>query len=156
MSGHWELLDHTADKAIEVYADSLEEVFELSAYAMFSLMAELDRYQPETERILEIGKPSSSPPGQGTLTPTPADLPDLLVTWLNDLIYLFEVEGFLPLKFYVLQVNEREPYLKARVEGRAIRPDIEWLGAAVKAATYHNLVVEKTDQGWYARYVVDV
>lgn len=155
MAGHWELLDHTADKAIEVYADTLEEVFELSAYAMFSLMAELDRYQPETERILEVGR-LSSPTSRETLAPTPVDLPDLLVTWLNDLVYLFEVEGFLPLKFYVLQVEEEAPYLKARVEGRAIGPDIEWLGAAVKAATYHNLVVEKTDRGWYARYVVDV
>jgi len=135
----FEILEHTADKGIIAYADAPERALETAAYAMFSLMAELERYEPEGTIEVEVEA---------------GDAELLLHQWLSELLFRFEVDRVLPVGFRVV---EFKPWrIRAQVAVRSIGPDIQWLGSAVKAITLHELKFEKRDGCWVAQAIVDV
>ena len=73
----------------------------------------------------------------------------LLVDWLGELVFLAEVEGFVPGRVVELQLGGDR--LRATVDGVGGRPR-----HLVKAVTLHDLAVT-CDQGvWHARVVLDV
>lgn len=135
----FEIIEHTADKGIRAYGDTPERALESAAYAMFSLMAELDQYQPQ--QTLQIA------------TEAP-DAESLLHSWLSELLYSFEVEGLLPVEFRVEEFGKWRT--RAEVAVRQIGPDVKWLGSVVKAVTYHELKFEELDGEWVAQAIVDV
>jgi SHS2 domain-containing protein len=76
------------------------------------------------------------------------DRASLLVDWLEELIYLADTDGFVPLHADVQLDGER---LEARLEGAVGAVD-----PLVKAATYHGLAFAERDGRWEARVVLDV
>ena len=78
------------------------------------------------------------------------DRESLLVEWLNELLYLAEREGLLPLAFEIELLTETT--LEGRVGGIPAR-ETEW---DIKAATYHDLALQKEDGGWSMRITFDV
>lgn len=132
-------LDHTADKGVFAFGETLEEAFESIAYGMFSLMAELPRYEATDRREVEV-----------------AGLDDvaLLHAWLRELLFIFEVDRVLPVGFHLAKIAGGK--LKAILDVRPFGPEIEWLGSAVKAVTYHGMEVERTDAGYRVQAIVDV
>lgn len=74
----------------------------------------------------------------------------LLVEWLSELVYLNEVERFVPERISSLELGAGR--LQATVEGHRGRPrDL------VKAVTLHRLELRPDDNvGWRARVVLDV
>ena len=140
MSEHrFELIEHTADIGIEATGDTLAETFENAAYGMFSVMADIAGMSPSN--TIEVRAEAE-------------DLPSLLHAWLAELIYRFDAENVLPVQFKVEQLMETS--LTANVGVRPIVADIEWIGPAIKAVTYHQLAVERTPAGWRARVIFDV
>jgi len=135
----FEIIEHTADKGIRAYGDRPEEALANAAYAMFSLMADLSGYQPEgTIDVFAEGQ----------------DAEVLLHAWLSELLYRFEVDRLLPVDFKIEEFQEWRIRAKAAV--RPIGPDIQWLGSAVKAVTFHELKFEKQDGRWIAQAILDV
>lgn len=132
-------IEHTADVGIEVEADSLEELFAGAASGMLSLIAETAFVSPTTSRGVSLEA---------------ADLDELMFLWLNELIYLMGSEGLLLSKFDVKRVEGL--VLEATVMGERIDPARHDLRGDVKAATYHQLAVERRDGGWFARIIFDV
>jgi SHS2 domain-containing protein len=135
-----ETVDHTADLGLVARAESLPELFEACAYGMFDLMAEPEAYQPEQERRWEVQAP---------------DLESLLVNWLRELLFSFDVEGILWIKFQVEDVGEDSPSLVGRSWGVSTA-QVQFTGPGVKAVTYHGLDVRREDDGWRASFIVDV
>ena len=135
----FEPLDHTADKGIRAFGRDLKELFENAAYGMFSLMAEIGKYEPTETREIEVEA---------------ADTPELLRAWLAELIYQFEVDRILFVDFEVRAIGEDR--LKGIARGLPFTPEIEWLGSIVKAVTHHDLDVHRTDERWEATVVFDV
>jgi SHS2 domain-containing protein len=74
--------------------------------------------------------------------------PALLADWLNELVFLAEVEAFVPERIEGLELAGG---LEATIVGARGRPR-----HLVKAATLHDLEVSRTDEGWSARVVLDV
>ncbi len=142
--GKYQILDHTADKGLDVAASSLSDLFATCAEGMFALMIDPERY-PATESL--------------TIEKEAPDLEMLLVRWLNELVYLFEVKHYLFREFpevRIEQVGERWK-LTATARYTPVEPhEIEWSGAPVKSVTYHGLELAQTNGGWHARYYVDV
>lgn len=135
----YEAFEHTADKGIRAYGDTLEELFENAARGMFSLMADLERYRPSREVPIEVHDEN----------------PELtLKAWLDELLFIFEVERILFTDFRAAEVAPMSA--RGTALGLAIGPEIEWLGAVVKAVTYHALKVEQGPDGWVATVVFDV
>jgi len=79
------------------------------------------------------------------------------VTWLNELISLFFAYKFLPADYSV--AIEQKPglnILKVRMLGENFDPYDNKIKMEIKAATYHDLKVEKTDEGYVAEVIFDV
>ena len=138
MKGSYKFLEHTADVGIEIISPSLPRLYELAGEALFNLIA------PETSG-------STFP----KTVQTQGDSPEsLLVNFLNDLLYQFEVDRLL---FRELNTQSLEAHSLV-VEARCEKWDEESSGVhpVVKAATWHDLLVEKHDDHWRAVVYLDL
>ncbi len=99
------------------------------------------------------------PEGSGSLLRRPvrvngADREELLVLWLNEIIYLLE-SGFRPsLPLEIGRLTGRE--LEASMKGRRLDPRSFFAGPEVKAATYHGLAIRRSGNLWEARVILDL
>jgi SHS2 domain-containing protein len=134
----FEVIDHTADVGIIAYGGDLKEAFANSAYGMFSLIADLDGVGEEVSREVDV---------QAT------DQEALLVDWLNELLYLFDVEHIIFKRFEVTNLSQNR--LKAKVYGDKIDTSRHQLRTAVKAATYHMLKIER-NKGVKVQFILDI
>lgn len=137
--GTHRLLEHTADMGIEASGETLEELFAEAAYGLLEIIAGAPELYSREERSVTV---------EG------GDTEELLVHWLNEILYLFEIKRFFPLDFEIEEVRGNR--LRARVRGEPFDPQRHPVEREVKAVTYHQLRVEKTDGLWHARVYVDL
>jgi len=135
----FEILDHTADIGIMVYGEDLKSLFENAGEAFFHLITDLKKVRLRTERRIEIGGES---------------LERLMVDWLNELLYLHDVENLLFKRFRVESVGVEG--LKAKVKGEFFQEGVHVIKTGVKAVTYHQLEVRQEKEGWRARIIFDL
>ncbi len=128
MEKDFEIVDHTADVGIIAYGANVGEAFANAARALFSLITELDDVDEVLYRDTEL---------------TASDEESLLVEWLNELIYLFDVENVVFKRFDITEISNTQ--LKARSYGEKVDSSKHRLKTGVKAATYHMLKVDKGD-----------
>jgi SHS2 domain-containing protein len=139
MSVGYELVDHTADIGVKVWGPTAEEVFEQAALAMFSLVCDpLDIGELETVEV--------------SLEAESMDL--LLAAWLNELLYVFEARSLVLSQFDLLELGEHS--LRARVSGEPLDTSHHIVCGGVKAATLHELSLERRDDGWEGFVLLDV
>jgi len=100
-------------------------------------------------RELVEGVPAEGQPYRHAVELEARDTAALLADWLNELVFLAEVDAFVPLRVEDLDVGTRT--LRATLEGVRGRPR-----HLVKAATLHDLELERNGGGWRARVVLDV
>lgn len=132
-------IEHTADIGIEVEASTLPELFEGAAYAVMSLLAEPEAIEQKATRrtALEAG-----------------DLDELMFMWLNELLFILDSEG---LVFSGFEVAVEGSSLSAVLLGEPIDRKKHSLKTEVKAATYHELHVGRSEENvWLARVILDV
>ena len=79
----------------------------------------------------------------------------LAVDWLNELVYRFEADGFLP-KRCAVTVNDEGTALEATCVGETVAPGALEVRAAVKAATYHLVEVAQSGGEWRVRVYLDI
>lgn len=135
----FDIVDHTADTGIVAYGGDLREAFANVAYGMFSLITDLGQVREETSRYVEA---------EGS------DVESLVVAWLNELLFMFDVEGILFSRFDILELTATR--LKADVYGEKADRSRHVLSGGIKAATYHMLRVSKDDGRWRIRVIFDV
>ncbi len=131
----FEELEHTADLALRVYGRDLKELFANAAYGMFYLMADLPALEPTTSHEVHLEA---------------FDCETLLVDWLNELLYLHETEGEIYNRFQLKTLSPT--HLTASVAGG----EGEARKATIKAATFHDLAIEETEDGYVATIVFDI
>lgn len=135
----FDIIEHTADVGIVAYGTVLEEAFANAAYAMFTLIADLEEVGEEVCRQIEVQA---------------EDKESLLASWLNELLYLFDTEGIIFKRFEVTELGESS--LKAEGCGEPIDTVRHSLKAGVKAATYHMLRVAREEDRYSVRVIFDV
>jgi SHS2 domain-containing protein len=135
----FELLEHTADVGVIATGDTFGEALAWLARGMFSVIAEMDSVEPRDS--LEVSIQSS-------------DRQSLVVDWLNELLYRFDAEGFLPREIEVA-VDEASHSLTARCLGDAADPERHVMLTDVKAATYYDLEIAHNGE-WRIQAVLDV
>ncbi len=135
----FEEIDATADLGIIAYGEDLKSLFSNAAEGLMSLMA-------DTKDIAE----SEST----TISITARDREGLLIKWLNEIIFFKDTRGFLGKRFNINYLNDNG--LKADIYGEIYNPEKHELLSGVKAATYHNLKVEKINDVWQVRIIFDV
>ncbi len=135
----YEYFDHTADVGIAAAGTSLEEVFAATGEGLAALLC-----APETVREREERELAASAP----------DLEALLVEWLSEINYRFEVDGFAFRTFRVLEVGETA--VRGFGRGEPLDVSRHRVGEGVKAVTYHGLEVRQDAEGWRVRVIVDI
>jgi SHS2 domain-containing protein len=126
MEKEFEILNHTADVGIIAHGSDMKEAFANAAKGLFSLITELDDVEEIEHRDIELTAP---------------DQESLLVAWLNELIYLFDVENILFKRFEITRLSKT--HLKGRAYGEKVDTSRHKLELGVKAATYHMLKIDK-------------
>jgi SHS2 domain-containing protein len=135
----FEVIDHTADIGIVAYGADIKQVFANAALGLFSLMADLDDLKEDVERKLELAS---------------EDAEILLVEWLNELIYIFDVEHIIFKRFEIIELTGNR--ITARCFGGKIKPGQHQLKREIKAATYHMLRISKEDGGYRVQIIFDI
>ena len=120
----YEQIEHTADVGIRAYGRTASELFENAAAGMFSLIADLSAVQPVGEEEVRLQAES---------------LPELLVRWLSEILFLHETQKVLFSEFHV---RIRGRTLEGRARGETIDKRRHELKLAIKAVTYHRLSVD--------------
>jgi len=139
MNLDYTLIDHTADIGIETSASSLEELFEKCALILSDLITDLDRIKPaETKKIVLEDE----------------NIEQLLIRFLNELLYILSVENFITCKVKVLELNDNR--LKAQLEGEKLDLSKHPIKEEIKAATYHDFKLEKQDSTYVVRIIFDI
>lgn len=132
------VLSHTADTGIEACAESLEDLIAEMALGMFSLMVEQFSLRASDELRVRIEARSRE---------------DLVVDVLSELLYRFEVGEVIPTSIRVSIAGRNAATVAAAVVPMA---GVEMIGPPIKAVTYHDLVIDETNEGWYGRVYFDV
>jgi len=143
--GTYETFEHTADVGLAVRGADLADVLATAARAVFDQMLEDPPQAVEaTEAVEAVCDPA--------LAPDPAEV---LVAWLQELLYRFETERLVPVAVDVAWATGEG--VRARVGFGRFDPERHRTGLEVKAVTYHGLEVGEAADGWWqARFILDV
>jgi SHS2 domain-containing protein len=129
--------DLTSDVMFESYGKTLKELFENAAEAMFSVICQLGKVGQKESRAVQV---------RGR------DEKELLHNWLQELIALVDTEGMFFSRFEVREISSTG--LKAVVYGEGADPSKG--ETVVKAVTYYGFSLEKTGEGYRARFSLDI
>ena len=133
------IIEHTADTGIEAYGKDLSELFGNAARGLFQIISDLASIREAQSRQVVAMAP---------------DREALLAAWLNEFVYLFDVEHLLFRRFEVQELSDTA--VRALAFGEPVdlmRHDIK---TGVKSATYHGLQVKKGPRGYRARVILDI
>ncbi len=143
--GTYTIFDHTADVGLEVRAESLPDLLETAARATFDQMLEDWPEEVETEEEVRAVPPKG----------LEGDLGELLVNWLQELLYAFEMRHLVPLRYDFELVGPLE--VRADVGFGQFQAGRHRTRLEIKAVTYHELQVrQEPDGAWSARFILDV
>lgn len=141
--GTYQRLDDiaTADCAIEVHARTLEELFETAARSLADTMVAPDTLAGSVTRRISLTAPT---------------LELLLFEWLSELICMKDVSA----EVYAhadIEVTGRGPCrLDATLAGGRIDPARTERRSDPKGVTLHRFLLEPSEEGWRARFVIDL
>ncbi|MFO7990950.1 MAG: archease [Thermoplasmata archaeon] len=122
----YEVIDHTADVGIHAKGKDLDEAFQETALGMFSIIADLDKVDAVGEFEIELEADGWD---------------NLLVDFLSELIFLFEVEDVVFSDFEVRLEEDEKKRLSCRAMGEKIDHEKHDFDTEIKAVSYHELKV---------------
>ncbi|HZD88124.1 MAG TPA: archease [Gaiellaceae bacterium] len=128
-------VEHVGEVELALEAPSQAGVFSEATAAFRELVDGTARTRPEPlTREVSLG---------------PAGPARLLADWLDELVFLAEVDAFVPERVVAIELDGRR--LRATLEGVRGMPR-----HLVKAATLHGLELSRDGEVWRARVVLDV
>jgi SHS2 domain-containing protein len=139
--GRIETFDHTADVGLRVTAADLDDLFRTAAEGVFDYIVA----NRSDVRILMTE----------TLTMRAESTAELLVAWLNELIFRSETTHTLYTRFDVRAPADGLA-LEATIGGEPIDRDRHILDHEVKAVTRHGLTVSRQGRDWVAELILDI
>jgi len=135
----YRFVDHTADIAFEVEAESLANLIKEASMAFYDAFTYIEMLDETLVREIEISE---------------KDPDRLLFSWLNELLYLFDAEHFAGKKIEIVVDTSDTIVVRGKILGDWLNP--EKVKLEPKAITLHNFKVEKRDGRWYAFVIVDI
>ncbi len=140
MSSEHNFIDHTADIAFDVSADSLEELFIESAKAW---------------RICVVGDISGKSLSEKTINLSAGSLEELLVNFLNEINYFLLSKKWLCVIFNRVSINQELKTISALASGFEIESSIQ-IKEEIKSVTYHQMEIKKINGKYLTRVVFDI
>jgi SHS2 domain-containing protein len=135
----FKFIDHTADIGIQVYGESLSLLFQHAAEGLFQIITDPGRIRERESREISVKAHG---------------LEELLVNWLNELLYLFETSGCLFRRFEIRDLGDY--FIEAVAFGEIFDEGYHPILRTIKATTHHQLHVTRGKAGWEARIIFDL
>jgi SHS2 domain-containing protein len=132
------LLDHTADLRVAFRGPDLRALFENAAKALMDLM------------LMGVSSETSAPVA---ISVAGDDLPDLMVRWLGEILYLLEGEGRVVISLEINRLSTT--ILDATVNTVPFDPAVHEIRNDIKAVTYHQIEVAEKGDHWEAKVIFD-
>ena len=136
---NFKIIGTTADVAVIAYGESLLKLFAHAAEALVFVFADPCQIEKTEKRVIKL-------PG--------TDFENLMVKWLSEILYLFEVKGFLGKEFNITSLDKN--YLRAEIKGETYKRKKHLLKTEIKAVTYHQLVLKQQKGKWKAKIIFDL
>ena len=137
MKNDFEVLSHTSDLKIRAYGNEKKELFKNMLVGMFaSIHPTFIKEAAKTEHSFEVHA---------------SDIELLLVDFLSHALYLSDIHKEAYVDVAIDEMSDL--HIVGRFVGRQIRYFEE---CEIKAVTYHDLKVEKTDDGYTATVLFDL
>ena len=137
---HYEYLDHTADIQLHAWGWDMGEAMENVALAMFDYITELPGIQVVEEQEFSISG---------------HDLPSLLYNFLDQWLYVFSTEFFVPASMFISALDMQTFTLTVKAKGEKFDRARHVQGTEVKAITYSNMQINPNpDTGIVDLYVI--
>jgi len=132
----YKFLKHTADIKFRSYGKTLNEIFENSVLAVSEYISRGQKIKSAKGKVIEVSG---------------IDYESLFYNFLDELIYLLDAENFITAK---AKVTIRGYNLQAELFGDKASnyQDLDH----IKAATYAEMYIKKTENGFEAQAVLDV
>lgn len=143
----YEQLDISGDVSLRIWGENLEELLANAAEGLGELITDISGINETERREVVLSSERSE---------------DLLVNWLNELIFLFDTYGFIGKGFDVslspllTRGEQNGVTLKVTVSGGIYIPEVNESRLLVKAATYHRLSLTKDNSQWKALVIFDI
>lgn len=138
-SAGYEYFDVAADVGVHAWGATTAAAFAQAALGVLALTIAPEEVQAgETREVRAQGDSVES----------------LLVHWINECLYVHEIEGFAVRRVEVTTLTEN--VVHGLLHGEPMDPGRHRLGTVVKAATYHQVQVLAGDKGSEIRLIVDV
>ncbi len=138
-AANYEQLEHAGDIRIRVFGETLKDLFNNAAYALFDLITDAEKIEHHLAETVEVS---------GT------DKEELMVNWLSELNFLFLTESHLFNKFEIERMTETE--LTATVLGEKYNPHRHQIKNEIKAVTFHDLEIVQKKKRWETKIVFDI
>ncbi|KJH70409.1 archease [Aliterella atlantica] len=132
-----------ADIAFHAWGKDLAELFQAAGDAVINTMIEnIAEIAPQTSRTFNLENEA---------------LDMLLFNFLEEFIYYKDSEQLL-LRAQQVQIDNKDGnyYLTAMTYGETINPERHQQRVDVKAVTLHRFELEKIEDGWTARVILDI
>lgn len=136
---NFEIIDISGDIGLRAYGSSLSEAFVNAGLGMYSLITDIGNIGCKRDLVFKISSES---------------LEGLLVNYLNELIFHFDAYGFVGCRIEIAEISDT--CIKAKVFGDDFNPNIHSKGLLIKAATYHNLNIQKTGDVFSLDVIFDI
>lgn len=132
--------DHTGDFGVDLVAPTRKALYAEAGRAWLALLTDAPHTVEEREtRSIEVDG---------------LDETDLLVALGNELLYLFESEGWLAARIEIGALDET--HLAATAHGEAFDEARHPIARPAKAVTHHGAFVEERDGEWHGRLIFDL
>lgn len=133
-------LNHTADIAFDVEADSISELFVESFYCWRNSVVESEGLSATD--LIEINLTAGSPE-------------ELLVDFINEVNFLLTVKKVLSVEIVRIEINDERYVLNAMMKTQSIN-DFSVLKAEIKSVTYHQMEIRQENGKYFVRVVFDI
>ena len=134
----YKIIEHTADIGIKITGRFLTELFWKAMHATADLLSGGIEIEPRIERGFSTKE---------------ENIETALVSILEEIIYFFEKESFLP---SMCSVRIKEDAYEIRLKGDIVSAEDLKNGTEIKAVTYHQLEIKEVRGGFQATVIFDV
>lgn len=139
----YQFIEHTADIAVEISANSIEDLFSISCYAWRDAALEIEDSFLTDEHTISLSADSFE---------------ELLVQLLSELNFLLSTKHwvFNSVKKIEFLSEEKSNKLFITILGEPFDKNIHHLKEEIKAVTFHQMKIEKNGDEYSTRIVFDI
>ncbi len=140
--GRYEYLPHTADIKVRIWGETLEDAFTEAGKAFTDTTIDISKIEKKVVDQIRV---------EG------GDLEELLYNFIEELIIRLDAEGKVYSDFKIKILKDGDKYtLSGYAEGEELDLGRHNPKIHVKAMTYHEMRIEKADNGYIIEFVLDI